>query len=95
MAPPRKLPRPFTMPWGEGQIVEEASVEGEHHVPTIQLLEYEDGSLSVRFCSYTHGGRFQRSPLMVSADDMEGLARALREAPRLRTLLGGLVRQRS
>jgi hypothetical protein len=95
MAPQRKLPRPFSFPWGGGQIVEEVFVEGEHHVPTIQLLEYEDGALSVRFCSYSHSGRFQRNPLMVSADDMKGLARALREAPRLQKLVGGLVRQRS
>jgi hypothetical protein len=58
-------------------------------------LEYDDGSFSVRFCSYTHSGRFQRNPLMVSADDMKGLARALKEAPRLRKLVGGLVAQRS
>ena len=51
-----QAPRPFSFPWGGGQIVEEVFVESEHHVPTIQLLEYEDGSLSVRFCSYTHTG---------------------------------------
>ncbi len=95
MPPQRKLPRPFRFPWGGGQIVEEVFVEGEYHVPTIQLLEYEDGSLSVRFCSYTHSGRFQRNPLMVSAEDMKGLARALKETPRLQKLVGGLVRQRS
>lgn len=95
MAPARKLPRPFSFPWGGGQIVEEVFVESEHHVPTIQLLEYEDGSLSVRFCSYTHSGRFQRNPVMMSADDMKGLARALKETPRLQKLVGGLVRQRS
>ena len=78
MAPTRKLPRPFSFPWGGGQIVEEVFVESEHHVPTIQLLEYEDGSLSVRFCSYTHSGRFQRNPVMMSADDMKGLAVCVR-----------------
>ena len=95
MADARELPRPFSFPWGGGQIVEEVSVESEYHVPTIQLLEYEDGSLSVRFCSYTHTGRFQRNPVMMSGDDMKGLARALRETPRLRKLVGGLVGQRS
>ena len=95
MASARKLPRPFSFPWGGGQIVEEVFVESEHHVPTIQLLEYGDGSLSVRFCSYTHSGRFQRNPVMMSADDMRGLARALKETPRLQKLVGGLVRQRS
>jgi hypothetical protein len=95
MAPPRKLPRPFSFPWGGGEIVEEVFVESEHHVPTIQLLEYEDGSLSVRFCSYSHSGRFQRNPLMMSADDMKRLARALKATPRLQKLVGGLVAQRS
>jgi hypothetical protein len=90
---PRKLPRPFSFPWGGGQIVEEVYVESEHHVPTIQLLEYEDGSLSVRFCSYTHSGRFQRNPLMMSSDDMKALARAMQQAPRLRKLVGALAQR--
>jgi hypothetical protein len=87
----RRLPRAFSFPWGGGQIVEEVFVESEHHVPTIQLLEYDDGSLSVRFCSYTHSGRFQRNPVMMSPDDMEALARALPHAPRLQKLVGALV----
>jgi hypothetical protein len=89
---PRKLPRPFSFPWGGGQIVEEVSVDSEHHVPTIQLLEYDDGSLSVRFCSYSHRGRFMRNPMMASADDMKALGRALKSAPRLQKLVGGLGR---
>ncbi len=89
----RKLPRPFSFPWGGGQIVEEVFVESEHHVPTIQLLEYDDGSLSVRFCSYSHSGRFQRNPLMVSGDDLKALARAMKQTPRLRKLVGGLVQR--
>ena len=88
---PRKLPRPFSFPWGGGQIVEEVSVESEWHVPTIQLLEYDDGSLSVRFCSYSHSGRIQRNPMMVSADDLKALARAMQQTPRLQKLVGGLV----
>jgi len=39
----RKVPRPFKMHWGSGQIVEEASCVGEHHEPAIQLMEYSDG----------------------------------------------------
>ena len=31
--PPRKIPRPFAMHWGSGQIIEEASFEGEHTSP--------------------------------------------------------------
>ncbi len=91
----RPLPRPFTMPWGNGQIVEEASYSGEYHEPTVQLLEYTEGpargSFSIRFCSYGHDGRFQRSPLMLNETDLDGLREALGEAPRLRELLQRLV----
>ena len=96
MATTRKVPRPFEMPWGSGQIVEEASFEGEHHEPTIQLLEYSDGlsadsSFSLRFCTYSHSGRFQRSPLMLNEDDLDGLRAALQSTPRLYALLKRLV----
>lgn len=92
----RKLPRPFEMPWGSGEIVEEASAECEHHEPTIQLLEYGDaehaGALTIRFCSYSLDGRFQRSPLMVGEGDIDALRAALARTPRLRALLRKLVK---
>jgi hypothetical protein len=75
-------------------VVEEVSVNGEWHEPTIQLLESDDGDLSVRFCSYTHAGRFQRNPLVVSVEDLAGLVAALDQSPRLRELLS-LVLPRS
>ena len=91
----RRLPRPFTMHWGSGEIVEEASCAAEYHEPTIQLLEYTEGeaagSTSIRFCYYSLDGRFQRSPLMLGNDDIEGLREALTHAPRLRALLRKLV----
>jgi hypothetical protein len=91
----RKLPRPFEMHWGRGEIVEEASFTGEYHEPAIQLLEYTEGeaagSFSVRFCTYNHRGGFQRSPLMVSEADIEGLRKAIEATPRLRDLLRRLV----
>ena len=63
--PEPKVPRPFTMHWGNGMITEEARFSGEHHVPAIQLMEYTDGeaagSWSIRFCSFNHRGAFQRS----------------------------------
>ncbi len=95
MTMPRKLPRPFEMHWGRGEIIEEATYEGEWHVPTIQLMEYTEGestgSFSVRFCTYSHRGQFQRSPLMLSEADIDGLRGALRSTPRLRELLKRLV----
>jgi hypothetical protein len=91
MSKPRDVPRPFYKPWGKGEIIEEATAVGEYHEPAIQLLRYEDGSLSIRFSHYDHRGRFQRSPLMISSDTIAGLSRSLAATPRLRGLLGKLV----
>lgn len=91
----RKIPRPFEMHWGQGQIVEEASFTAEHHEPAIQLLEYTDeansGSYSVRFCFYNLRGAFQRSPMMIGEEEIEGLRQGLNSTPRLRALLGKLL----
>ncbi len=88
---PRQLPRPFEMHWGKGQIVEEATCVGQYHEPAVQLLEYEDGAESIRFCHYDLRGRFQRSPLMISEDVIAELRDSLAQAPRLRELLKRLV----
>jgi hypothetical protein len=87
----RKLPRPFSLHWGKGEIVEEASYMGEHHQPALQLLEYEDGTHSVRFCYYNHAGRFQRGPLIIGPDDVVELRESLEDAPRLRSFLAELL----
>jgi hypothetical protein len=93
--PERKLPRPFEMHWGSGEIVEEATCVGEYHEPTIQLMRYTDGpaagGFSIRFCSYNHRGSFQRSPLMISEADLDGLRKALKTTPALRDILRQLV----
>ncbi len=88
----RTLPRPIALHWGSGHIVEEAAYDGQHHEPSLQLLEFEDGLLSLRFCYYDHAGRFQRSPLIVGNDEVAGLRNALAGAPRLRSLLREMVR---
>lgn len=87
----RAVPRPFKMPWGSGRIVEEATAVGEWHEPAIQLLEYEDGGCSIRFCYYDREGRFQRAPLLLGSSDLPGLRAALTGSPRLRKLLGELL----
>ena len=83
------------MHWGSGQITEEASFLGEYHEPCVQLLEYTEGpaagSVSIRFCYYSHDGRFQRSPLMLGEDEIDGLRDALSRTPKLRSLLQRLV----
>ena len=96
MAPsPRPIPRAFSYHWGSGSVVEEAAYTGQHHEPAVQLLEYEEGeaagSWAVRFCFYNLDGRFQRSPLMMSEDELDGLRAALARTPRLRALLRRLV----
>ena len=87
----RSLPRPVTMHWGQGAVIEEASAIGEYHEPAIQLIRFEDGSRSIRFAYYSLDGRFQRSPLMLNDSELEGLRAALDACPELKELLRGLV----
>ena len=86
----RTVPRPFEMHWGSGFIVEEASVDTPYAEPTVQLLEYEDGSQALRFCYY-HGTRFGRGSMMVGEEFLESFADGLRDAPRIRALLQRMV----
>jgi hypothetical protein len=92
VAKSRGTPRPFDLHWGRGQIAEEATYSGEHHEPSLQLLDFDDGSLSIRFCYYDHASRFQRSPLVVGNAEIDGLGKALAETPRLRELLKEMVK---
>ena len=87
----RTLPRPFALQWGGGCIVEEVVYDGQHHEPSQQLLEIEDGSLSMRFCYYDQVSRYQSSPLFVGNDEVAGLGNALAGVPRLRSLLGEMM----
>ena len=91
----RRLPRPFNLPWGAGEIVEEAAIAaraGEHGwEPTIQLLVYEDGTETLRFCYYDDRGRFGRGPMLLRPEDLAGLRDALAEAPRIAALLKRLL----
>lgn len=88
---PRTIPRPFALHWGGGQIVEEALAASPYHQAAIQLLRFDDGSQSLRFCYYDRKGRFQRSPLIVSEDLIPALRASLRASPRLSRLLKRLV----
>lgn len=91
----RDVPRPFTMHWGSGQIVEEATCSSEHKQPSIQLMEYDEGEAagrwSVRFCYYSPQGRFQRSPMMIDEGDVTALRESLKRTPRLKAILKRLV----
>lgn len=92
---PRKVPRKFSLHFGSGLVAEEATYAGEHHEPTIQLLDFTEGdaagSVLLRFCSYNHRGAFMRDPLLLSETDIEALREALKETPRIQTLLKRLV----
>ena len=88
---PRTIPRPFSLHWGGGQIVEEAQAASPYHQAAIQLLRFDDGSQSLRFCYYDRKGRFQRSPLIVSEDLIPALRASLRASPRLSRLLKRVV----
>ena len=79
------------MPWGNGEIIEEATAVGKWGEPAIQLLRYDDGSESIRFCQYDHRGRFRRSPLMVDAKLLGVLGGSLARTPRLRSILRAAV----
>jgi len=80
---------------GWGYVAEEARVEGEYHLPTLQLLKYTEGeaagNVSVRFCHYGHAGNFPRSPLMMSPGEIDMMREALHETPELRELPRRLV----
>lgn len=93
--PDAKVPRPFAMPWGSGVIAEEARVEGEHHVPAVQLMDYTAGdaagSWGVRFCWFNQRGAFQRSPLMLTEESIAQMREALKKTPRLREILRQMV----
>ena len=87
--------RAFSYHWGNGYVVEEAQVQGLHHLPTIQLLRHTEGpaagEVSVRFCHYGHNGRFRRSPLLMSPEEIDAMRATLQETPELRALLQRLV----
>ena len=93
----KKKVRAFSYHWGSGFVAEEARVRGPHHVPTIQLLSYTEGdaagSVTIRFCHYGHDGRFRRSPLLMSPEEIDMMRDALRETPRLREALVRLVEE--
>ncbi len=83
------------MHWGGGEITEEATFTSEWAEPTIQLMEYRDGevagSWSIRFCSFSHSGQFQRSPLMLNPEGIDAMREALQRTPRLLEILKRLI----
>lgn len=92
MGKPRKVPRKFTMPWGDGQVVDEVGVDTEHNELAIQLLHYDDfEGETLRFCQYWLDGRFQRQPMMLSAESIPAMREAIKSSPAIHALLRQLV----
>ena len=85
----RMIPRPFKMPFGNGMVVEEASITSRYHEPTVQLLQFDNGNRAIRFCSYNKG-RFSRSPLMIDEKDMRKLGSAIKKEKEISYLISRL-----
>ena len=86
----RKKPRPFELHWGKGVIAEEASTVTPFHEPTVQLLAFDGGSKSLRFCVYP-GSSFSRMPLILSEEHPKDPAKEVKKNPQIRKLLLKLV----
>ncbi len=72
--------------------MEEVSVIRPQWEPTLQLLRYDEGEETLRFCYY-HGARFGRGPMMASVEDLKELkAQARTRAPAIFALLEELAR---
>ena len=89
-------PKTFSLLWGSGIVEEEAQIQCEYHLPTIQLLKFTAGQArgryEIRFCHYNHTGQFQRSPLILDAEDTHRMKQALEQTPKLKKFLDQLVK---
>ncbi len=84
------IPRRFELPWGKGRITAEASIETPFNEPTVQLLEFDDGTRAVRFC-LCHRGDMLDKPVIVDEADLPRLQREVQRSPALAALLKQLV----
>ncbi len=93
--PDRRVPRAFNLPWGSGQITEEAHIEGGLHQPALQLLKYElgekKGQTAIRFVAYDEEGHMEQRPLIVNEREVATLRKEIARSPRLKALLKRLV----
>ena len=86
----RTIPRPFSFEWGKGQVIEEASIKVQMNQhswePAVQLLRFDDGSETLRFCVF-HGKQFSRMPLLISPDELDALFEEASKHLQIRTRL--------
>ncbi len=92
----RTIPRPFAFEWAKGNVIEEASIrcklQDHSWEPTLQLLRYDDGEETLRFC-VLHGKRFSRSPLLISPLELAALLYEAAKQPRMRAHLKKAVKR--
>ena len=84
------LKRRFQLHWGRGWITEEARSKTQYHEPSIQLLSFDSGGRSIRFCYY-HDGFYQGGPLILSESHLAGLRREIRKNKAIHALLKKLI----
>src|SRR5712692_115416 len=82
--------RRFQLHWGGGWITEEARSQTEYHEPSIQLLSFDSGERSIRFCYY-HDGFYQGGPLILSEAHLAALRREIRKNKIIHELMKRLV----
>jgi hypothetical protein len=81
------LKRRVQLHWGGGWITEEARSKTQYHEPSIQLLSFDSGARSIRFCYY-HDGLYQGGPLILGESHLAGLRREIRKNKNIHALLG-------
>ena len=82
--------RRFQLHWGGGWIAEEARSKTHYHEPSIQLLLFDSGQKSLRFCYY-HDGFYQGGPLILGENHLAGLRKEIRKNKSIHRLLKKLV----
>ena len=82
--------RRFQLHWGGGWITEEARSRTPHHEPAIQLLAFDSGDRSIRFCYY-HDGTYVGGPLILSEEHLRGLRKEIFKNKTIHALLKKLV----
>ena len=92
MKPAKKksVKRRFQLHWGGGWITEEARSKTQYHEPSIQLLAFDSGEKSLRFCYY-HDGFYQGGPLILGENHLTALRREIRKNKTIHRLLKRLV----
>src|SRR2546427_7812099 len=83
----RTIPRQFSFEWGKGQVIEEASIKVQMNQhswePAVQLLRFDDGSETLRFCVF-HGRSEEHTSELQSQSNL--VCRLLLEKKKLKNV---------